>query len=58
MFFSFHLFFKFKGEVLEIAIAALNAFGRVINCGAISAYNSETGVEYGINLVRISLRGT
>ncbi|KAF8530097.1 NAD-P-binding protein [Hysterangium stoloniferum] len=36
------------GEVLEIAIDALNTHGRVINCGSISGYNSETGVGYGI----------
>ncbi|KAF8530096.1 NAD-P-binding protein [Hysterangium stoloniferum] len=36
------------GEVLEVALDALNNHGRVINCGAISGYNSETGVGYGI----------
>lgn len=32
--------FHFKGEALEVALEALNNFGRIINCGFISTYNT------------------
>ncbi|GJJ15203.1 hypothetical protein Clacol_009479 [Clathrus columnatus] len=40
------------GEVLEAALDALNPFGRIIMCGAISGYNTKT--QYGIkNLTQV-----
>ncbi|MCU1529992.1 MAG: NADP-dependent oxidoreductase [Frondihabitans sp.] len=47
------------GEHLSAALHSMNRFGRIVVCGAISAYNS-TGPEQGItgmtNIVRRSLR--
>jgi len=34
------------GEILDAALANINKFGRIINCGAISLYN-ETGIPTG-----------
>ncbi len=47
------------GEILDAAIANMNRFGRVVNCGAISLYNETeqpTGPRLETSLVKKSLK--
>ena len=47
------------GEILDAAIANMNRFGRVVNCGAISLYNEKeqpTGPRLETSLVKKSLK--
>lgn len=47
------------GEILDAALASLRLFGRVALCGAISQYNSTTGIEGPKNYLSLLVnRGT
>ncbi|KAJ9650427.1 hypothetical protein H2198_010269 [Neophaeococcomyces mojaviensis] len=44
------------GEQLDVALANMKLFGRIVACGAISQYNNKTGEAYGVKNTAMMVR--